>query len=363
MQKKQYLCSLIMVTTDLHAELDRLSVSYGADRMVVLVAASVAPVWQKFFRDRFRILVLADGEENKSLDTLQRVWDFLFEADITRSGLLLCVGGGTVTDLGGLAAATYKRGIHYINIPTTLLAMVDAAVGGKTGINYRGLKNAIGAFYPPEKTIVWPEWLSTLPAEQLLSGFAEMLKTGLLADGQKIPQAEGLWQRLMQYDMERMDPAELTPLIADCIAVKQYIVTADPSETGLRKTLNLGHTFGHALEETAFAETKNGAQAGLLHGYAVLYGLIAELYLSHTLLGCEREALQQLTQRMIHYYGRPACKCTDRERIIRLMHQDKKNERATEINCTLLRSTGHPVINQIITDAQADEALEYLFSL
>lgn len=305
-------------------------------------------------------LVLRTSEQTKSLETVQVIWDFLFAQEMTRKGLVIAVGGGVLTDLAGFAAATYKRGIDYINIPTTLLSMVDASSGGKTGVNYHGLKNSIGAFYPPVETLIWPGWLKTLPTEQFLSGFAEMLKTGLVKkrEGEK----EALWEALLAYDLERMPLDSLAPLIEECVGVKEEIVAADPKESGLRKVLNFGHTFGHALEQIQMVngQWSNGKW---LHGYAVLYGMIAELYLSVVKLGCPKEPLQQLTQLMLHYYGRPQCKCSDREALISLMQQDKKNERAAEINCTLLRSIGQPVINQIISPEDASEALDYLFSL
>lgn len=305
-------------------------------------------------------LVLRTSEQTKSLETVQVIWDFLFAQEMTRKGLVIAVGGGVLTDLAGFAAATYKRGIDYINIPTTLLSMVDASSGGKTGVNYHGLKNSIGAFYPPVETLIWPGWLKTLPAEQFLSGFAEMLKTGLVKkrEGEK----EALWEALLAYDLERMPLDSLAPLIEECVEVKEEIVAADPKESGLRKVLNFGHTFGHALEQIQMVngQWSNGKW---LHGYAVLYGMIAELYLSVVKLGCPKEPLQQLTQLMLHYYGRPQCKCSDREALISHMQQDKKNERAAEINCTLLRSIGQPVINQIISPEDASEALDYLFSL
>lgn len=292
------------------------------------------------------VLWLEVTEENKSLETVSRIWDFLFEHAITRRGLLICIGGGALTDMGGFAAATYKRGMNYINVPTTLLAMIDAASGGKTGINYRGIKNSIGAFAAPRATILCPEWLSTLSPQQFLSGFAEMLKTGLI-DGQ------ALWNGLLQYDLDKMDTASLFPLIADCMAVKQRIVAQDPQENGMRKVLNFGHTFGHALER----------KMQVPHGYAVLYGMIAELYLSAMRLGCPREPLQQLTRLMLQYYGKPQCKCSDRDQLLALMQQDKKNEQAAQINCTLLQAVGTPLINQSISASDANEALDYLFSL
>lgn len=292
------------------------------------------------------VLWLEVTEENKSLETVSRIWDFLFEHAITRRGLLICIGGGALTDMGGFAAATYKRGMSYINVPTTLLAMIDAASGGKTGINYRGIKNSIGAFAAPRATILCPEWLSTLSPQQFLSGFAEMLKTGLI-DGQ------ALWNGLLQYDLDKMDTVSLSPLIADCMAVKQRIVAQDPQENGIRKVLNFGHTFGHALER----------KMQVPHGYAVLYGMIAELYLSAMRLGCPREPLQQLTRLMLQYYGKPQCKCSDRDQLLALMQQDKKNEQAAQINCTLLQAVGTPLINQSISASDANEALDYLFSL
>jgi len=308
-------------------------------------------------------LWLEVSEAHKSLETVCRIWDFLFENGMTRRGLLIAIGGGVLTDLAGFAAATYKRGMDYINVPTTLLAMVDASSGGKTGMNYHGLKNGIGVFAPPVETVICPQWLASLPAEHMLNGFAEMLKTGLIDDGQwTMDDGQCLWERLLQYDLDTMPLDELTPLIAQCVAVKERIVAADPHEDGLRKALNLGHTFGHALEEIQMAHgTSSNRQ--LLHGYAVLYGLIAELYLSVTKLGCPQAPLQQLTQLMLHYYGRPQCKCSDRAPLIALMQQDKKNERAAQINCTLIRSVGSPLVNQLITPDEADEALEYLFSL
>ena len=300
------------------------------------------------------LLWLEVNEQTKSLEAVTQIWDFLFANGITRRGLLVCIGGGVLTDIGGFAAATYKRGIDYVNIPTTLLAMIDASSGGKTGINYHGLKNSIGVFADPVQTILCPEWLTTLPVQQILSGFGEMLKTGLLD--------EALWPELLQYDLDHMDFNALAPLIRQCLDKKRTIVAADPHESGLRKALNLGHTFGHALEEIQIVNRKSSNRKWL-HGYAVVYGLIAELYLSVTKLGCSREPLQQLTQIMLHYYGKPQCKCSDRDALIALMQHDKKNERTAQINCTLIRAVGSPVINQVITMDEANEAFDYLFSL
>ncbi|MBQ5378675.1 MAG: 3-dehydroquinate synthase [Paludibacteraceae bacterium] len=348
-----------MLCTDINTALAPFTARYERGGVVVVMDSCLS------FETAYPVLRIETGEAQKSLETVTRIWDFFFEHGLTRSGLVICIGGGVLTDIAGFAAATYKRGVDYINVPTTLLAMIDASSGGKTGFNYRGLKNSIGAFAQPVETLICPNWLTTLPAEQMLSGYAEMLKTGLLeqsAGSHLNQQSDSLWNRLLQYDLDTMPLDTLTPLIADCVAVKERIVAADPKEEGLRKALNLGHTFGHALEEISFVHRTSSLRP-LLHGYAVLYGLIAELYLSVTHLGCPREPLQQLTQLMLHYYGRPQCKCSDRAALIALMQQDKKNERAAEINCTLLQNIGSPVINRIITPDDASEAWDYLFSL
>lgn len=344
-----------MICEEIHNAISALAVNYAADQICVLIDEKVADRAASILDPQWPTLSLVVSEQKKSLETVQQIWDFLFAHGITRRGLLICIGGGILTDLGGFAAATYKRGIDYINVPTTLLAMIDASTGGKTGINYGGLKNSIGCFAPPIETLIWTGWLETLPTKEVLSGFGEMLKMGLIVND--------LWGALMRYDLDTMPIDSLQPLIAQCVEEKERIVAADPKEEGLRKVLNFGHTFGHALEEKSMDAHAHSGVEPLDHGYAVVYGLIAELYLSVTKLGCPKEPLQQLTQLMLHYYGKPNCKCSDREALIALMQQDKKNERTAQINCTLIQNIGSPLINQVITSEEANEALEYLFSL
>lgn len=339
-----------MLCEDLHRALKAITTRYEMGQVVV-VRDVMAKGERLDVKGEWPTLWLNVNEQDKSLATVTKIWDFFFEQGLTRHGLVIAIGGGALTDMAGFAASTYKRGTDYVNVPTTLLAMIDASSGGKTGFNYRGLKNSIGMFAPPVATLIYPGWLRSLPAKELLSGFGEMLKTGLIS-------AKGdLWPQLLQYDLDTMPTEALTPLIEACVAAKEHIVAADPREEGLRKALNFGHTVGHALEELSMAK------GGMPHGYAVVYGMIAELYLSVVRLGCPREPLQQLTQLMLHYYGKPQCKCSDRDRLIALMQQDKKNEHAAEINCTLIRSVGSPVINQVISPDEASEALDYLFSL
>ncbi|MBP5659660.1 MAG: 3-dehydroquinate synthase, partial [Paludibacteraceae bacterium] len=274
-----------MICTDIHTALESLLARYDHDQVVIVCDKAIDQL--PITNYHYPTLPLAVSEAEKSIEAVSRIWDFLLEHGITRRGVVVCIGGGVLTDIGGFVAATYKRGIDYINVPTTLLAMIDSSSGGKTGVNYRGLKNCIGVFAPPVETVIWPEWLKTLPAKQKLSGFGEMLKTGLIEPSEvSIQNSDFLWDRLLRYDLDTMDIAALTPLIEECVAVKERIVKADPREEGLRKVLNFGHTFGHALEEMSLT----GA-AGLLHGYAVLYGLIAELYLSVVKLNCPKEPL------------------------------------------------------------------------
>ena len=349
-----------MIYEDLHSALSKILSSYEPDQVCFVIDEHVRGIVEaNKGQIGLKCCTLSVSESEKTLETVQKIWDFFFSIGLTRRGVVVAIGGGVLTDIVGFAAATYKRGVDYINVPTTLLAMVDASTGGKTGFNYHGLKNSIGVFAPPVETLIWPGWLQTLPAKEILNGFAEMLKTGLIEPSDVRSQhSDGLWEALLRYDIERMPIEALTPLIRRCVEVKEAIVADDPKEEGLRKVLNFGHTFGHALEELSLS-----GEAGLSHGYAVLYGMIAELYLSVTKLGCEREVLQQLTQIMLHAYGKPACKCSDRERLIALMKQDKKNERAAEINVTLLEAVGSPAINQTISTDEAAEAWEYLFSL
>ena len=288
---------------------------------------------------------------SKSLSDVEELWLWLHEHGATRQSLLVCIGGGTVTDLGGFAAATFKRGIRYVNIPTTLLAMVDASTGGQTGFNYAGVKNEIGCFYSPLDTIIDTSWLKTLPYEELLSGYAEMIKHALIADRDEYGRLLG---------SEPMDDIERK--IHTSIAIKKRIVNQDPHETGSRKILNFGHTVGHALEAYSLQKSTRNTRP-LRHGYAVMQGMVAELYISVVKTERNREILRQMSHYLVEQYGCPVCSCSDYENLLTLMRSDKKNNRYGEINFTLLTDIGHPVINQVIPDNIVKEALDYLFSL
>ena len=263
-------------------------------------------------------IVIEAGEQNKCLSTVEDIWGALISHGATREALLVNLGGGMVTDIGGFAAATYMRGIRFVNIPTTLLAMVDASSGGKTGIDYAGVKNVIGCFSSAKDTLIYPSFLRTLPNKELLSGFAEMLKHALISSNDE-------WVKLLGIVEDGLAGEELVEylhhsgVLEASIAIKERIVKEDPREQGLRKILNFGHTVGHAIEALSLENTIQP------HGYCVMWGMVAEVYLSVVHKACPREVLQYLTQIMLQLYGRPQCDCKQRDELVNKMYQDKKN--------------------------------------
>ena len=284
---------------------------------------------------------------HKTLETLASVWMALSTQGATRHSLLINLGGGMVTDLGGFAAATFKRGISYINIPTTLLAMVDASVGGKTGINFNGLKNEIGAFAPANSVLIETEFLRTLDMHNFFSGYAEMLKHGLISNVSH-------WAELLNFNTSDIDYAALKQLVGESVQVKEDIVAQDPFEHGIRKALNLGHTVGHAFESMALAENRP-----VLHGYAVVWGIVCELYLSHTKVGFPKEKMRQTIQFIKDNYGVFTFDCKKYEQLYAYMTHDKKNASAGTINFTLLKDIGDICINQTADKDTIFEMLDF----
>lgn len=292
-------------------------------------------------------IVIKAGDTNKTLDSLAEVWTALSQGGATRHSLMINLGGGMVTDLGGFAASTFKRGIDFINIPTTLLAMVDASVGGKTGINFGGLKNEIGVFSDSKFVIINTQFLDTLDHDNICSGYAEMLKHGLISDNKH-------WAELVGFNLAQPDLAQLQRMVAESIKVKERIVTEDPHEHGIRKALNLGHTVGHALESFAM---KHGRP--VLHGYAVAYGMVCELYLSARKTGFPTDKMHQTVRFILDHYGRLPYTCDDYPELLELMRHDKKNTSGI-INFTLLGGIGDIRINQTATKEEIEEALDFL---
>ena len=291
-------------------------------------------------------IIIKATDTHKNLDTLSQVWQALSNGGATRHSLMINLGGGMVTDLGGFAASTFKRGIDFINIPTTLLAMVDASVGGKTGINFGGLKNEIGVFSDSRFVIINTQFLDTLDHDNICSGYAEMLKHGLISD-------ERTWAELMTFDLDTPDLSQLQRMVAESIKVKERIVEADPHEHGIRKALNLGHTMGHAFESFAM---RRGTP--ILHGYAVAYGLISELYMSARKTAFPTDRMHQTVRFIRENYGTLNITCDDYPTLIELMHHDKKNTSGI-INFTLLGNVGDIRINQTANEEEIKEALDF----
>lgn len=291
-------------------------------------------------------ILIGAGDTHKTLETLASVWKALDDRGASRHSLLINLGGGMVTDLGGFAASTFKRGIPYINVPTTLLAMVDASVGGKTGINFNGLKNEVGVFAPAQSVIIDTEFLKSLDRENLCSGYAEMLKHGLIS-------TESHWAELLNFDICQPDYKALQALVAQSVRIKEDIVEQDPYEKGIRKALNLGHTVGHAFESLALEENR-----AHLHGYAVAWGLVCELYFSCIKTGFPKDKLRQTIRFIKENYGVFTFDCKQYDRLYEFMTHDKKNE-AGIINFTLLEDIGQIRINQSATKEEIFEMLDF----
>lgn len=321
------------------------------DRLFVLTDTTTKqlcwPVVQDYAVMKDAIMItIQPTDEAKTLETLATVWTSLQKGGATRHSLMINLGGGMVTDLGGFAASTFKRGMAYINIPTTLLSQVDASVGGKTGINFGGLKNEIGVFNCANSVILSSTFLRTLDTGNMLSGYAEMLKHGLLSSKEN-------WAELLTFDITTPDYATLQNLVAKSVAIKEQIVKEDPTEKGIRKALNLGHTAGHAIESLALKEGRT-----ILHGYAVAWGLLMELYLSARKCGFPAKEMHQMEAYIKEHYGKFLYDCKHYETLYNFMSHDKKNQ-GGNINFTLLGGIGDIRINQTASQDEIEEMLDY----
>jgi len=295
--------------------------------------------------DRFKQVVIPEGEEHKNLASVEKIWLFLSRNGADRKSLVVNLGGGMVTDLGSFAASTFKRGVEFVNIPTTLLSQVDASVGGKTGFNFNGLKNEIGVINQPLRVIIDTRFLKRLDHANFISGFAEMIKHGLIYSPDHLSD-------LQKFNLSAPDFGALRGLISDSVAIKSYFVEKDPNEKNIRKALNFGHTVGHAFESYSLKQSEP-----LLHGHAVAFGMLVELWLSQEICGFPNEQLQQLASWLFSVYGNFSIEPASYEELFELMSHDKKNE-GKRINFTLLRSVGKFEINQNCSKEQIFVALD-----
>ena len=344
----------IIISKDFKEELAAAINECEHDRIFVLTDTNTAkyclPVLEdsQFSIFSFQLITIGASDLEKTLDSVSHVWQKLQSGGATRHSLLINLGGGMVTDLGGFAASTFKRGVNFINIPTTLLAMVDASVGGKTGINFGGLKNEIGVFRDANCVIINTQFLKTLDTENIRSGYAEMLKHGLInREGRR------MMDELLAYDIANPDLDVLARMIGESVEVKEKIVMEDPLEHGIRKALNVGHTIGHAFESWAMAHNKP-----VFHGYAVAYGIIPELYLACTKTDFPQDVMRQIVYYIKEVYGTLPITCDDYPELLELMTHDKKNTAGT-INFTLLGGIGDIRINQTATKEEIQEALDF----
>jgi 3-dehydroquinate synthase len=324
---------------------------YESGKIFIATEENVDRLWISRFSNvmnAFAIpkVVIPAGEPSKMLDSAIKVWEFLSQNGADRKSLLINIGGGMLTDLAGFAASTFKRGIDFLNIPTTLLSQVDASVGGKTGINFNGLKNEIGTFKDPVAVIIDTEFLNTLDHPNFLSGFAEMIKHGMIKNPDHL-------EELKSFDLNNISYKNLQSIIQNSVNVKEYFVINDPTEKNIRKALNFGHTAGHAFESLALDQNRP-----VLHGFAIAWGMIVELFLSVKNCGFDEKYCLELTKWLFNIYGKFEMTGNDFQQLIRLMTHDKKNE-SGRINFTLLSGPGRVRINQNCNEELIMNALQY----
>lgn len=302
------------------------------------------PIIQDLLPTNFTKILIKSGEHHKNLATCERVWDRMTRANMDRHSLLVNLGGGVIGDLGGFCASTYKRGIDFIQIPTTLLAQVDASVGGKLGIDFHGLKNHIGVFQLPKAVLIDPKFIDTLSIQQKKSGFAEIIKHCLIRDEQE-------WNVIRQQSFEELD---LSKLIAHSVAIKEAVVLEDPKEAGLRKILNFGHTLGHAIETYLLDKGKRK----ILHGEAIAIGMIVEAFISHQRDLISLQELEEIESYLFENYGRVKLHPEEISKIIALTAQDKKNK-GKEIRFSLLTGIGDCGYDIPVSASEMKKAIQY----
>ncbi len=299
---------------------------------------------QSGFLPEYTLIQIPAGEQHKHIGTCTQIWQQMLDAGSDRKALLINLGGGVIGDMGGFCAGTYKRGIDFVQIPTTLLSQVDASIGGKLGIDFGQVKNSIGLFGNPQAVFVDTTFLQTLPAREVRSGFAEIIKHSLIADGAQ-------WEAIKKVqDWRNLD---WNGFIGPSLRIKQRVVEADPFERGLRKALNFGHTIGHAVEGHAL-ET----DSPLLHGEAIAIGMVCEAFLSRKKTGLSSNDLAEITRFFLHIYGTVALDRANYAEYLRLMGNDKKNE-GSAINFALIGPPGEVHINQTAVAEEIIESLDY----
>lgn len=346
--------SIVYFNSDVYAELNNyIRTTTTPSTIFILVDTNTHDACLPQFLERLEsddivveVMEMPNGEAHKTIDICMGVWEALSEYNADRKSLLINLGGGVVTDLGGFIASTYMRGISYINIPTSLLAMVDASVGGKTGVDLGALKNQVGIINEGVMVGIDTSFLSTLPQNEMVSGFAEMLKHGLIYD-------KAYWNTLT--NLENLDISDLDRLIYKSVVIKNKVVSEDPTEQGLRKILNFGHTLGHAIE-SYFLE--HSEKTPLLHGEAIATGMILEAYLSIKTCGLSRNEFETITEGILKTFTKISINKEDQKIIIDLLKHDKKNSHGV-VKFVLLEAIGEPKIDCVVSNELILEAFAY----
>ncbi len=341
-------------TENIISDLKKYLSKYTSEQIFILTDKNCKklcfPLISEIFNEKENVFTIISKEKYKNIETVTKIWNFLIKKQADRNSLLINLGGGIVTDTGGFAASTFKRGISFINIPTTLLAQIDASVGGKTGINFQGLKNQIGIIKLPEKVFISSIFLKTLDTEEFLSGFGEMIKHALIFD-------KAHYYELINFinnDFSEKNYQKFNTLIKKSVNIKLHFVKNDLTETGLRKTLNFGHTFGHAIESYFLKKNKT-----MRHGTAVAYGIICELWLSVKYLDFNKNYFKEISKDLINIFKKVNIPENDFSNIYLLMKHDKKNTNKN-IQTVLLKDIGLPEYQYIINKKDVFESLSKL---
>lgn len=316
-------------------------------KIIVLTDTNTKRLCYPIIKDslpKHTVITVKHGEENKNLQTCELIWSAMTEAQLDRHALMINLGGGVIGDMGGFCAATYKRGIDFIQIPTTLLSQVDASVGGKLGIDFQGFKNHLGVFTLPNSVLIDPVFLETLSEREKRSGFAEILKHCLIQDVNK-------WNEIRGKDLVDQD---LPDLIAHSVEIKKKVVEQDPTEKGLRKILNFGHTLGHAIETFFLPQGKKR----LFHGEAIATGMVCESYIAYKRGLIDERTLEQIEEFIFSIYGKVDIDTADFDTIIGLTLQDKKNK-GKDVRFSLINAAGSCLYDIVVTKNEMKKALEY----
>lgn len=342
----------VLFSNEAYIELDKLIESESYSKIFILVDSNTKQHCLPLFLDYFSklnacpVLVIRAGEENKHLETCQKVWEQLSQLGADRKSLLINLGGGVVSDLGGFIAGAFKRGIDFVNVPTTLLSMVDASVGGKTGVNLGALKNQIGIITHPQLVIIDVIYLDTLPENEYKSGYAEMLKHGIIKDKDYFEELSH-FKSLKNNDIENY--------IHHSVEIKNKVVSQDPYESNLRKILNFGHTLGHAIETHFLNQPEKKT---LLHGEAIAIGMITESYLATKLCGLNVNAAEQIKKVFLNIFSKVSFSQNDLNAIIALLKYDKKNSHG-KVKFVLIQKIGKPTIDVEIPSNLIIDAFNY----